>query len=99
MTDFLYIRLSRRFWHHSCYYISDMEQLFRLMVTDWPFEKRYFAIGGDLEWFKNLDYSEMSEIIESTGKALGEMKKIRKTQLDKEIQETEKKLKRLKGGL
>ena len=50
-----------------------------------------------IEVFKKLSFDKMESIISDLESLLSEMKDIRKSKLEKEIQETEEKLKKLKG--
>jgi hypothetical protein len=52
-----------------------------------------------IEWFKLQSYDRMDATIKDLEKLIDEMKLIRKSKLDKEIEDTEARLKCLKGNL
>ena len=73
----------------------------------WPFRSYYYEeetengnkkvkFDSRIDWFKNLSYDKMTKVIDDLQELLDKFKEIRKTNLQKEIEATESKLKRLK---
>lgn len=74
-------------------------ELTNLLANDWEMVKINNNIIKDsrIDRFKRLPFDKMDSVIEDLQMLLEEFKTIRKEKLEKEILETEEKLKKLKG--